>query len=82
MDLNNGAILDQRLVQGAKALAARKFTSPTELSTYLWQAALSRNPTPEELKLALTQLGPAPSPEAIQDFLWGLFMLPEFQIIR
>ena len=82
MDLNNGAILDQRLVQGAKALTARKFASPTELSTYLWQAALSRNPTPEELNLALTQLGPAPSPEAIQDFLWGLFMLPEFQIIR
>ncbi len=82
MDLNNGAILDQRLSQGAQALSARKFENSTALATYVWRAALSRDPTKDELELALSELGTKPQVGAIQDFLWGIFMLPEFQIIR
>lgn len=82
MDLNNGAILDARLAEGAKALLDRKFPNSTALASYVWQAALARNPTPDELRLALVLLGNQPGVTATQDFLWGILMLPEFQIVR
>ena len=82
MDLNNGTILDARLAEGAKSLLARNFASSEELVNYVWQAALSRDPTPQEIQLALSQLGPKPDSSTVQDLLWGVLMLPEFQIIR
>jgi len=82
MDLNNGTILDNRLAGGAKSLLARNFASSGDLATYIWRAALSREPTPEELQLAVSQLGPKPELGSVQDLLWGVVMLPEFQIIR
>jgi hypothetical protein len=82
MDLNNGAILDARLAEGARALSGRAFATPADLAGYVWRAALSREPTPEELALAVGLLGTEPDAAAIQDFLWGVLMLPEFQIIR
>jgi len=81
MDLNNGAILDQRLAEGAQALL-KKFPSSAALASYVWRSALSREPSSDELQLAMSLLGPKPDITATQDFLWGIFMLPEFQIIR
>ncbi len=66
----------------SKALLAKRFASPTELAGYVWRASLSRDPTPGELQLALSLLGTQPTVPAVQDFLWGIFMLPEFQIVR
>ena len=82
MDLNNGAILDARLAQGAQALVARKDPSSAALATYLWQAALAREPAAGELEAAVSLLGKTPAVAATQDLLWGVLMLPEFQIIR
>lgn len=82
MDLNNGAILDQRLVEGAQSLLKMNFPSSAALASYVWKSALSREPTGDELQLALSLLGTKPDATAIQDFLWGVLMLPEFQIIR
>mgnify|MGYP000673945034 CR=1 FL=1 len=82
MDLNNGAILDKRLAEGARSLLARNPGSSSALATYVWRAALSREPTAEELELAVSLLGEKPEAAAVQDFLWGIFMLPEFQIVR
>jgi len=82
MDLNNGAILDQRLKEGAKALLQKNFASSGDLATYVWRSALSRDPDAEEFQLATTLLGAKPDDVSVQDFLWGIFMLPEFQIIR
>ena len=82
MDLNNGNILDARLAEGARALLARSFATPTELASYVWRAALSREPSPDELQLAVALLGEKPDAATTQDFLWGVLMLPEFQIVR
>ncbi len=71
MDLNNGAILDKRLADGARSLLARKFDSSAALATYVWQAALSREPTPDELQLAVSLLGDKPETAATQDLLLG-----------
>ena len=82
MDLNNGAILDSRLAEGARALLARSFATPADLAGYVWRAALSREPTAAELQLAVASLGEKPDLATTQDFLWSVLMLPEFQIIR
>jgi len=82
MDLNNGAELDERLAEAAKALIAKRFANSGELASYVWRASLSREPTVGELQLAQSLLGIQPTAPAVQDFLWGIFMLPEFQIVR
>lgn len=82
MDLNNGSILDQRLGEGAKSLLGKGFNSSTELATFVWRSALSREPTADELQLSVSMLGAKPDITTTQDFLWSIFMLPEFQIIR
>jgi hypothetical protein len=82
MDLNNGTILDERLSAGARALLKMYGSSSTELATYVWRSALSRDPTPAEMELILSLLGPKPDVASTQDFLWSVLMMPEFQIIR
>ncbi len=82
MDLNNGTILDERLSAGARTLLKKHGGSSTDLATYVWRSALSRDPTPSEMKLILSLLGPKPDIAATQDFLWSVLMMPEFQIVR
>jgi hypothetical protein len=82
MDLNNGSILDERLAEGAQALLSRGFASPRELAIYVWRSALTRDPSPAELQLILNLLGRQPEVADVQDFLWSILMMPEFQIIR
>ena len=44
------------------------------------QGSLGRTPTPDELKAATEFVGPQLKPEAVEDLLWAVFMLPEFQL--
>jgi hypothetical protein len=81
MDLSNGAILASRLQQGAKNLSGR-WKSTDALVGWLYPAALSRPPSSEELAAAREFAGPQPSETAIEDLLWSVCMLPEFQLIR
>ena len=50
------------------------------LLTRLYRVALSRRPTAEELKAARNILGGKPTVESVQDLLWIVAMLPEFQL--
>ena len=44
----------------------------------LFNEAISRKPTSEELELFREALGELPTEEAMQDALWAICMLPEF----
>ncbi len=81
MDLSNGSILASRLQQGAKNLSGR-WKSTDALVGWLYPAALSRPPTSQELAAAREFAGPQPSETGIEDLLWSVCMLPEFQLIR
>jgi hypothetical protein len=48
----------------------------------LYESALSRQPTAEELAVATDILGSPPTEQGIEDVLWIIMMLPEFQIVR
>lgn len=80
LQLLNGETLARRLAQGAGRLAATHRSS-TELVDQLYVRALGRAPTAEERRLCEEMLGPSPSAEGIEDLLWSLVMLPEFQLI-
>ena len=67
--------------------AARKTRSPTnrgskkDLIPALYARALGRKPTADELKLAREVVGQPAQPAGVEDLLWAMTMLPEFQLI-
>ena len=82
LDLANGPALAGALASGATKLLARKWDSPEALATWLYTFAVSRPPSQPELDGARELLGPALNEQGVQDLLWAVCMLPEFQIIR
>lgn len=80
IDLANGTILSNTLEAGAKKLVARKWPSPEAFVQWLYAFALSREPTAEELAAASEVLDSPLSEQGVQDLLWVVCMLPEFQL--
>ncbi len=82
LDLANGPVLAGILARGATRILARKWDSPDALTTWLYTFVVSRPPSQPELEGARELLGPTLNPQGIEDLLWAVCMLPEFQIIR
>jgi hypothetical protein len=82
IDLANGQALADAIAAGAGRLAAQHSSDPEGLTNWLFGFALSRPPTADEMSLARELLGSAPTQQGIEDLLWSLFMLPEFQLVR
>ena len=55
--------------------------TPENLIGGLYQQALGRYPTAIEKQASLDLIGSPVRKEGIEDFLWALTMLPEFQLI-
>jgi hypothetical protein len=81
LELTNGTTLDARLRKGAVGWVGRHGRDPEALTRRLFLAALGRPPTPAERDAAGELVGSPASPEGVQDLLWALAMLPEFQLI-
>ena len=82
IDLSNGQALTSLLAAGAAKLKKQKWSSPEDLTRWLYVSALSREPAPAELKVAAGIVGAEISEQGIADLLWAVCMLPEFQTIR
>ncbi len=82
IDLNNGQTLATRLEQGASRLLTKQWSDSDALTRWLYQFALARVPTTVELALAREVLGEKPTALGVQDLLWAVLMLPEFQLVR
>lgn len=84
LDLSNGEILTEWLKTGADKWSTAKQESKwteRQLVSMIFQEALSRTPSGDELEI-LTPLDSANEVDAIEDLLWIVVMLPEFQLIR
>ena len=79
LELTNGDTLSRLLQQGAEHLVSSGADGPT-LATRVFAQALSRPPTPRELSLAVELVGTQPRREGVEDLLWSVAMLPEFQL--
>ena len=80
INLANGPELAGLLRAGAGKMQGK--VAPRDLVEDVYLSALSRKPTDRETMIALENLGESPSTEAIEDFLWSVFMLPEFLYIN
>ena len=81
LELINGATLDARLKTGAARYLREHGTRPDPLIRRVFLAGLGREPSPRELAPARDLLGAPATPEGVQDLLWVVLMLPEFQLI-
>jgi hypothetical protein len=81
LELANGATLAERLQKGAARLIEAKPKTARVLIDRLYAQALGRHPTGAERQLALATVGSPPRREGVEDLLWALSLLPEFQLI-
>ncbi|MCP5551665.1 MAG: DUF1549 domain-containing protein [Akkermansiaceae bacterium] len=83
IDLANGDLLAGLLKRGAENLLKSAEGRDAEaVAERIFLEAVSRPPTPEE-KAALGEIASAGlSPQAVEDMLWAVLMLPEFQLVR
>ena len=82
LELCNAPVLNQYLAKGAEHFAETGSHS-TQIVDQVFMRALARSPSDLEKSFALEVLGDGiPSTDRIQDFLWTMVMLPEFQIVR
>lgn len=82
INLSNGHILSDTLSKGSRRLLARKWESPEPFVEWLFRFALSRSPSESERAILSERLGPKLSEQGIEDALWAVLMLPEFQLVR
>ena len=82
IDLANGNGLANLLEKGAPKIIADHGASASELVQYLFKSTLARAPTSEELADLQAALGPKPDAQGMQDVLWAICMMPEFQLVR
>lgn len=81
LELTNGRELTDILHQGAESIMAETSTHQKDLIPALYARALGRKPTGAELKLAREIVGQPAQEAGVEDLLWAMTMLPEFQLI-
>lgn len=80
VELTNGATLANLLERAAFQFVDGPRTSQ-DLINLLYERALGRLPTTEEREMAATLLSQPLRREGVEDLLWSMAMLPEFQLI-
>ncbi|MBI3414995.1 MAG: DUF1549 domain-containing protein [Verrucomicrobia bacterium] len=81
LELTNGSTLDILLKRGAEKLIANKIPNAPRLIDELYQRALGRAPTGDEMAAAREIIGEPANKTGVEDLLWAVAMLPEFQLI-
>jgi hypothetical protein len=80
LELTNGKTLAEVLHKGAANLIQQSPSGP-KLVRFFYEEAVGRHPTSRELKMATALVGDKPTQEGVEDFVWAMAMLPEFQLI-
>jgi hypothetical protein len=80
LELTNGATLAKLLKQGAEKLVASADGASPLVET-IYQRTLNRAPTASERAVAGELLAASNVSAGVEDLLWALTMLPEFQLI-
>src|SRR5690606_7416182 len=81
LELTNGEIFNSVLRRGA-AQWKEKYQQSDVIIEEVYEKALGRKPQREEVLVARAALGEAPTEASIQDLIWAVLLLPEFQIIH
>lgn len=82
IDLANDAGLADSFAAGARRWLQQPSPTTETLVESLFHAALSRDPTVDEVALFVEAIGDQPSEASLQDAMWAICMLPEFWLVR
>ncbi|MEP6662472.1 MAG: DUF1553 domain-containing protein [Verrucomicrobiota bacterium] len=80
LEMMNGETLADILRRGSDSLAKKLITHQSSLPK-LYEQALGRKPTAAEIKLSEEIVGQPVKKEGVEDFLWVMTMMPDFQLI-
>ncbi|MEZ4699737.1 MAG: DUF1549 domain-containing protein [Rhodothermales bacterium] len=81
LEMTNGERFYETMQIGAEQWLAALGDEPAALVDSVYASTLSRPPTDNERRVALELLGTEPDTSSVQDLLWAVVMLPEFQLI-
>ena len=81
LELTNGNTLAEKLSAVANDLIAKKMGQPQKIVEHLFWVGLGRAPSPSEMKTCAAFFSEGLTQNAVEDFLWTVVMLPEFQIV-
>jgi hypothetical protein len=81
LEMTNGQTLSDVIRRSATNLVANSSVREGRLVASLYEKALSRKPTRAELRLATENVGGPAGPQGVEDLIWAITMLPEFQLI-
>ena len=81
LELTNGRELAELTQRGARNVLAETASDQGSLIPLLYARALGRAPNAEELKIARSIVGQPAQAAGVEDLIWTLAMLPEFQLI-
>ena len=82
LELTNGSTLAMVLHKASTKMLADKDASAEQIIDSIYERALGRDPTENEMVLARHVVGSPASADGTEDLMWAVFMLPEFQLIR
>ena len=80
LELSNGEKLNQSLIRGGEKWA-KMYPDPKLLTQEIYSRTFLRKPNSKELLLAEQFFGEKAEAPEVQDFLWAIFLSPEFQLI-
>ena len=81
LELNNGTTLDRMIRAGAQRWLSQMGQSPDAVIQQVYRVALAREATPDEVAIARQVVGSPPQAQGVEDLLWIVVVLPEFQLI-
>src|SRR5439155_9690569 len=81
LEMTNGETLADILKRGSKNLLPDSAVAKSDLVASVYAKALGRPPTGRELQVARELVGEPAQPAGVEDLLWAVTMLPEFQLI-
>lgn len=81
MELTNGALLNETLIAGAQKWVAG-YENPEALTDGIFKQSFGRMPTEDERRIAKEILTNGVDTNAVEDLLWAVILLPEFQFIE
>lgn len=80
LELTNGAQFNDAIKRGADKWKGM-YPDAGVMVKEIYRNALGRLPSPEEQAVSQKALGSTPTTAEIQDFIWAMTLLPEFQLI-
>lgn len=81
MELTNGSLLNETLIAGSRDWMVN-YPNPDELIKAVFNQSFGRLPSDDERVIAREILGDKMDTTSVQDLLWSVVLLPEFQFIE